>query len=75
MKLNFTQLKSHLEKQLQPVYFISGDEPFQLDESARLIREVAKSQGYTEREVYHVDRSFNWDQLTFCREYVVVCRT
>ena len=64
MKLNFNQLSSHLEKTLQPVYFISGDEPFQLDESARLIRDVAKLQGYTEREVYHVDRSFDWAELT-----------
>ena len=64
MKLNFNQLGSHLEKQLQPVYFLSGDEPFHVDESARLIREAAKSQGYTEREVYHVDRSFDWEQLT-----------
>ena len=63
MKLYFNQLKSHLEKQLQPVYFISGDEPFQQDESVRLIREAAKSQGYTEREVHHVDRSFDWDEL------------
>lgn len=63
MKLNFNQLNSQLEKQLQPVYFLSGDEPFQLDEAARLIRDTAKSQGYTEREVYHVDRSFDWDQL------------
>lgn len=64
MKLNFPQLASHLEKTLKPVYFISGDEPFQLDESVRLIREAAKSQGYTEREVYHVDRSFDWAELT-----------
>lgn len=64
MKLNFNQLNSHLEKTLQPVYFISGDEPFQIDESVRLIREAAKAQGYTEREVYHVDRSFDWDELT-----------
>ena len=64
MKLNFTQLGSHLTKILHPVYFISGDEPFQIDESARLIREAAKAQGYTEREVYHVDRSFDWDQLS-----------
>jgi len=64
MKLNFNQLGSHLEKSLQPVYFISGEEPFQLDESARLIRDAAKTQGFTEREVYHVDRSFDWDQLT-----------
>ena len=64
MKLNFTQLDSHLKKTLQPVYCISGDEPFQVDESVRLIREAAKVQGYTEREVYHVDRSFDWDQLS-----------
>lgn len=64
MKLNFNQIKSHLEKQLQPVYFLSGDEPFQLDEAARLIREAAKAQGYTERDIYHVDRSFDWVELT-----------
>jgi len=63
MKLYFNQLKLHLEKQLQPVYFISGDEPFQLDESVSLIREAAKAQGYTEREVHHIDRSFDWDEL------------
>ncbi|MDH5601415.1 MAG: DNA polymerase III subunit delta [Gammaproteobacteria bacterium] len=65
MKLNFNQLGNHLEKSLQPVYFISGDEPFQLDESVSMIREAAKAQGFTEREVYHVDRSFDWDQLTY----------
>lgn len=63
MKLYFNQLKQHLEKQLLPVYFISGDEPFQQDESVRLIREAAKAQGYTEREVHHIDRSFDWDEL------------
>ena len=63
MKIYFNQLKQQLEKQLQPVYFISGDEPFQQDESVKLIREAAKSQGYTEREVHHVDRSFDWDEL------------
>lgn len=63
MKIYFNQLESHLAKQLQPVYLISGDEPFQQDESVRLIREAAKTQGYTEREVHHVDRSFDWDEL------------
>ena len=63
MKLYFNQLKQHLENQLLPVYFISGDEPFQQDESVRLIREAAKTQGYTEREVHHIDRSFDWDEL------------
>lgn len=64
MKLNFNQLITHLDKELKPVYFLSGDEPFQIDEAARMIREAAKAQGYLEREVYHVDRSFDWDQLS-----------
>lgn len=65
MKLNLNQLSAHLEKGLKPVYFLSGDEPFQIDEAARLIRDAAKAQGYSEREVYHVDRSFDWDQLIY----------
>ena len=64
MKLFFNRLEEHLHQQLLPVYFISGDEPFQLDESCRLIRETANQQGYTEREVHHVDRSFDWSLLT-----------
>ena len=64
MKLYFNQLKQYLEKQLQPIYFVSGDEPFQLDEATKFIREAATKQGYTEREVHHVDRSFDWDELT-----------
>ena len=64
MKLNLNQLQTHLDAQLAPVYFLSGDEPFQLDEAAAQIRQAAKAQGYTEREVYHVDRSFDWDLLT-----------
>lgn len=65
MKLNFNQLESQLARQLSPIYFISGDEPFQLDEAATLVRQAAKAQGYTEREIYHVDRSFDWEQLLY----------
>lgn len=63
MKLNVNQLPAQLETDLKPLYFLSGDEPFQLDEAAGFIRAAAKMQGYNEREVYHVDRSFDWDQL------------
>lgn len=63
MKLNLNQLKPQLEKQFKPIYLLSGDEPFQLDEAATSIREVAKLKGFTEREVFHVDRSFDWEQL------------
>lgn len=63
MKLYINQLQNHLKDTLAPVYFVSGDEPFQLDEAASMIRKAARAQGYSDRQVYHVDRSFDWEQL------------
>lgn len=63
MKLPLAKLHNQLGKQLAPVYFVSGDEPFQVDEACRLIRHAAKQQGYTERQVLHVDRGFDWSSL------------
>ena len=63
MKIPFQQLAATLTKQLAPVYLLSGDEPYQRDEACRLIREAARQQGYTERELYHVERGFDWQQL------------
>lgn len=64
MKIRLDQLKIQLQKTLAPIYFVSGDEPFQVGEACQLIREQARAQGVTEREVFHVDRSFDWNQLT-----------
>jgi DNA polymerase-3 subunit delta len=63
MKIPFQQLSGSLGKHLAPVYFISGDEPFQIDEACRMVRTAAVAQGYTEREIYHVERGFDWNQL------------
>jgi len=63
MRLRFESLTSHLQQALLPIYWVSGDEPFQVDEACRMLREAAQQQGYLEREVYHVERGFNWDQL------------
>ena len=63
MKIPYQQLATTLTKQLAPVYLLSGDEPYQRDEAVRLIREAARKQGYTERELYHVERGFDWQQL------------
>ena len=64
MKLYFDQLETHFQSPLAPVYLISGDEPFQKDQAAMAIRAQAVKQGFTEREVHHVDKNFDWDQLT-----------
>jgi DNA polymerase-3 subunit delta len=64
MKLRPDQLEQNLQSNLSPIYIVSGDEPFQLGEACQTIREQCKAQGVTEREVMHVDRSFDWYQLT-----------
>lgn len=63
MKVRVEQLASQLSNNLAPVYFISGDEPFQVDEATQMIRQQCAQQGYNERELLHVDKSFDWQQL------------
>ena len=64
MKLRPEQLEQNLQSSLAPIYIVSGDEPFQLGEACQTIREQCRAQGVTEREVMHVDRSFDWYELT-----------
>jgi DNA polymerase-3 subunit delta len=45
------------------VYLVSGDEPLLLDECAESIRERARREGYSERQVFTVEPGFDWDQL------------
>ena len=63
MRLRFDTLTGHLQQPLLPIYWVSGDEPFQVDEASKLLRQAAQQQGYSERQLYHVERGFNWEQL------------
>jgi len=64
MKIRPDQLESNLKSALAPIYIVSGDEPFQLGEACQTIRSACRAQGVSEREVMHVDRSFDWYQLS-----------
>ncbi len=64
MRLKPDQLESALKKNLSAIYFISGDEPLQLGETADAIRLTAKNNGYTAREIHSVDTGFEWNELT-----------
>ncbi len=64
MDLNLQQLDNHLNQALAPVYLLSGDEPLQIEESLSLIRAQARAQGFLERQVLYVERSFDWTQVT-----------
>ena len=64
MRLRPEQIQSQLEQELAPVYLVSGDEPFQLEQVSGAIRKGAQAQGHSDREIMYVDRSFDWQQLS-----------
>lgn len=65
MKVYPDKLAAHLKKSVSPVYVVSGDEPLLVQEVSDLIRSELRSQGYLERELFHVDGSFDWQDVLF----------
>lgn len=64
MLLKIDALDTHLAKPpLAPLYVISSDEHLLALEAADRIRARARAEGYTEREVLTVERSFKWGEL------------
>jgi DNA polymerase-3 subunit delta len=63
MNIRFEDLPTQLSQGLKPVYIISGDEPLQVSEAGDAIRQQARAQGFSEREVMHVEKSFDWEQF------------
>lgn len=62
-QLSLKQLDTHLKNQLSPIYFVSGDEPLLMQEAREAICVAAASQGFTEKEVCHIDTGFHFDTL------------
>jgi len=54
------QLEAGLARRLAPAYLIAGDEPLLIQECADAIRRRARELGFAEREVYAVERGFDW---------------
>lgn len=64
MRLKAERLEDHLKREpLAPVYLISGDETLLVQEAADLIRKSAAQQGFSDRELFHTDASFDWNQV------------
>ncbi len=60
MQIKPEQLNVQLKKGLVPLYFVSGDEPLLVQEACDAIRAAARQAGCSEREVHHVESSFDW---------------
>ena len=63
MQLRFDAVDTHLTKPLAGLYVITSDEHLLALEAADKIRKTARAQGFSEREVLIVDRSFKWGEL------------
>ncbi|MFZ1181222.1 MAG: DNA polymerase III subunit delta [Herbaspirillum sp.] len=63
MQLRLDALDTHLTRSLSPLYIIASDEHLLALEAAARIRKAARANGYTEREVLVVERSFKWGEL------------
>lgn len=64
MRIYPEKLASHLQKQLLPVYLVSGDEPLLVQECCDLVRSEARAQGCTVREVIEAGaRNFDWREI------------
>ncbi len=64
MQVKAENLASALKKNLAPIYLIYGDELLLVQEAADAVRAAARAQEFSEREVFNVDRDFDWQKLT-----------
>lgn len=65
VKIYPDKLEGQLAKGLLPLYIVSGDEPLLVQESADLIRHALQNAGFTERDLFHVDAKFDWEQVLY----------
>lgn len=63
MKVSYPEWHAQLKSALRPVYCVLGDEPLQHQEACDALRQVAKTQGYTERVTYTAQTGFDWSSL------------
>lgn len=63
MKLNADQLPAQLKKSLPSICLITGDEPLLVGEACDQVRSAARERGFNERQVFFVERGFDWQEL------------
>jgi len=66
MRVFADKLADHLSRQLKQIYLVFGNEPLLLQESRDAIIEVARSNGFLEKQTFSVDNSLNWNEVFEC---------
>jgi DNA polymerase III subunit delta len=63
VKISSRQLASHLSKGMQPLYAVHGAETLLALEAADRIREAARREGATEREIFFAEPGCDWKRF------------
>jgi len=63
VQLRLDALDTHLSKTLAPLYVVTSDEHLLAQQALDKIRHRARADGFVEREILSVDRSFKWGAL------------
>lgn len=61
MRIYPEKLAGQLKKNLLPIYLVSSDEPLLAQEASDSIRSACRQADYSERQVFHVERGFDWN--------------
>jgi DNA polymerase III subunit delta len=64
LKINAENLAPQLARNAPRIALVSGDEPLLVNEACDAIRAKARASGVTERELYFVERGFDWQALS-----------
>jgi DNA polymerase-3 subunit delta len=64
-KIYADKLADTLKRQAASLFIVSGDDPLLVQESCDLVRANLKERGYIERELFHVEGSFDWSSLLY----------
>ena len=65
MKIRADQLPATLARESMPLYWLAGDEVLLLQEAADAVRAHWRAEGFAEREVYHVEAGFDWQDFLY----------
>lgn len=63
MKVKAEQLEQTINKQVHPIYIISGDEPLLIQEAGDYVRRLLPNKGIEERLRFVADAQFDWQDV------------
>jgi len=63
VKLRPEQLRAQLQKALAPLWLIGGEELLLVEEAGDQLWQTARAQGVEERQVFHTQSGFDWQQV------------